>query len=423
MEELRMLNPWWRDGSVKEDLAKPYRRRVFPEIVKGLEKRQIQVITGLRRVGKSTILYQLVDHIIKAGVSPLKVLYYSFDLFGVGLRDILREYSQLTGINWETERVYLLLDEIQKLGGWSSWIKLLYDTHPNLKLILSGSSSLHLEEEASANLAGRYMLHKIDPLSLVEFLELKAGGRVNVDNVDLWIDELRANLRDYLMRPFPEIVNWTDELRIREYIRESILEKVIKSDLAPYGLNPNRMMELLSLLYSYPGMYFNANSLSKELSMSKKTLYKYLDYMERTYLIKLLRNYRPSLRVSSRKMKKVYPYHWSLLQGLGTSPEEGLLLETVASSILDAPYYWRESAREVDFILIERGSLIPVEVKARRDLKGDDLKGLIHFMKRFGVSRGYVIFQGEDFTREYGGFEVCGISLLSLCAKGRSVIA
>ncbi len=416
---LPLFNPWWRDGSVREDLAKPYRRKIFIEVVRGLDLRQIQLITGLRRVGKSTLLYQLVDHLIGRGVQPRRIVYYSFDVAEDGILEILRSYSQLTGVDWRSERVYLLLDEIQKVDGWSSWLKTIYDSHPNLKIFVSGSSSLHLEEDAQRNLAGRYIVHKVEPLSLIEFFELKTGR--TVDNPDLWRDDLLAVLEEYLRKPFPEVVNWSDVLALT-YVRESVLEKVMASDLSARGLDRFRTYEILSLLFSEPGLYLNVNSLAGEFGMSKKTLYKYLGYMEDSYLIRILRNYRPSVRASSRKMKRIYPYHWSLLYGLVPKTERGALLESVAASLLNAVYYWREGMREVDFIVVDRNSTMPIEVKVRTSLRRDDLRNLAFFMGRYGIKEGFLIYMGDDGVEKLDEGIVRLISLLNLCISGRKVL-
>jgi predicted AAA+ superfamily ATPase len=73
---------------------------------------------------------------------------------------------------WKKEKIYVFFDEIHKLDGWGSKIKLLYDIFPNIKFFVSGSSSIELEREAYSNIVGRHFLLKIDPLSLKEFFEL-----------------------------------------------------------------------------------------------------------------------------------------------------------------------------------------------------------------------------------------------------------
>ena len=99
-----------------EDLAKPYVREVFDEIIKSLEYRQISVLTGLRRVDKSTLMFQTINHLLESGADPRNIVYLSFDEKISDLLELLNTYSRITGVNWKRERVYVFFDEIQKPG-------------------------------------------------------------------------------------------------------------------------------------------------------------------------------------------------------------------------------------------------------------------------------------------------------------------
>jgi predicted AAA+ superfamily ATPase len=98
--------------------------------------------------------------------------------------ELLREYQKITGVAWKEEKVYIFLDEIHKLPGWSGQVKILYDALPNAKLVLSGSAGVLLQEGAESDLAGRYFLREIEVLSLREFAELYLGKEI--DRLELW---------------------------------------------------------------------------------------------------------------------------------------------------------------------------------------------------------------------------------------------
>ena len=155
-ESLKLLNNWWFTGKVKKELAKDFKRYAYAEVNRLLRQyKEVIMLTGLRRVGKSTIIYQLIEELIKE-VNPLNVIYFSFDYTNVEIVNLLNSYQKLTEIKWKNDRIYLFLDEIQKLDNWASQIKLLYDAFPNIKFIVSGSASLQLERMAMNNLAGRH---------------------------------------------------------------------------------------------------------------------------------------------------------------------------------------------------------------------------------------------------------------------------
>ncbi|HII30205.1 TPA: AAA family ATPase, partial [Candidatus Woesearchaeota archaeon] len=113
-EILELLNPWWKDGSVSRDLARPYKRRVFNRLLKLVDYRQIIILSGLRRVGKTTLLYQIIENLLKSS-DPKHVLYFNLDKSAKDLKEILNAYEELVGVNWKKERIFVLIDEIAKL--------------------------------------------------------------------------------------------------------------------------------------------------------------------------------------------------------------------------------------------------------------------------------------------------------------------
>ncbi len=391
-EALIFQNEWWRTEKVRKELAPWYKREVYKKVEEMLNIRQIIVLTGLRRVGKTTIFYQLINSLIEKGVNPKNILYFSFDEKIEDLKKILDEYQRITGIDYKNEKIFIFFDEINKLDNWSSQLKILYDALPNIKFFVSGSSSVDLEKEAYSNLVGRHFLIRVMPLTLKEFFELKKGKKI--ENFELWKDELFLIFPEYLRKPFPEIVNENNEARIMEYIRENIIGKIIHRDLPKKFKNVNEdlLMSLIEIFYQNPGMLVNIENLSKNLRIAKKTLLKHLFYLIFSYLIRQVKNFRISVLAASRKLQKIYPYHWSLIFGLYRDIEKGKLLECVASSLLDAKFYWRKGSNEVDFI-IKNEKIIPIEVKAK-----SEIYGLVKFLKKFNLKKGILLH--EEKIRE-----------------------
>ena len=216
MEEImRFLNHWWRERNVRESLAKGYKRKYFEELVDLSDKRQAVIICGLRRVGKSTLMYQLIQNLIKKSVSPDNILYFSFDKKVCEIKEILDTYSRLTEKDYEKEKVFIFLDEIYKLDKWHKELKLLYDALPNVKFIISGSASLKIEKEARSDLTGRAFYVEVKPLSFKEFAELKF--KTKVENIKLWEDKLKNIFPIFLKKAFPEVIDFESD-RVVEYI-------------------------------------------------------------------------------------------------------------------------------------------------------------------------------------------------------------
>ena len=226
-EALRGFNPWWK-GKFKVAFKE---REVYSQIQKYLPLPHIIAFTGLRRIGKTTLMLKIVEDGIKKGIDAKNIVYFSFDEFkGAEIRKIVAEYEGLMERDFKKGKYMLLLDEIQKLDNWENQLKGVYDTFgKNIKIIVSGSESLFIKRKSKETLAGRIFDFKVGPLSFREFLLFKG---VDLKPVGLYEKELGRLLDRYaLTLGFPELVNINDKEIIKKYIKESIVEKVIFRDI------------------------------------------------------------------------------------------------------------------------------------------------------------------------------------------------
>jgi predicted AAA+ superfamily ATPase len=415
-EQLTLQNEWWFTEKVKEELAPKFKREIFQELKSMVDVRQVTILTGLRRVGKTTLFYQLIQELLNR-IKPKNILYFSFDEKQEELKKVLDEYQKITSVQWKKDKIYVFFDELHKVKGWASKLKILYDTFPNIKFFVSGSSSVELEKEAYSNLVGRHYLIKISPLSLKEFFELK--NNVKIDDLNLWRDELILAFKEYLKKPFPEIVRENDERRIMSYLRENVIGKIIYQDLPKEFKNVNEdlLLNLIEIFYQNPGMILNFDELSKNLHIAKKTLQKHLFYLKFSYLVRVVRNLRTSMLITSRKLQKVYPYHWSLIFGLYKEIDYGKLLESIVSSIIDAKFYYRKGNREIDFIL-KNGEILPIEVKSKFEIKG-----LLKILKKLKLKKGVLIYDEKDRKEEkFDDINIYFIPVYELAYYGKLMI-
>jgi len=126
LEDLERFNPWWKTGKVREEWLKEYRRSAYFEIAKYIGKRQIILIWGLRRVGKTTLMLQIISELLKKTGSK-NILYFSFDEISFDLKEVLEGYQKfILGRTFEEmkETVYVFLDEIQKVKDWENKLKI-----------------------------------------------------------------------------------------------------------------------------------------------------------------------------------------------------------------------------------------------------------------------------------------------------------
>lgn len=394
-EILKLLNPWWTDGTVSKELAKPYKRKIFGSLLEMFGYRQITILSGLRRVGKTTLLYQLIESLLGKS-EPKKIVYFNFDKRVQEIVKVLESYGGLAGVDWKKEQIFVFFDEIAKLDDWANKIKLVYDAFPNIKFAVSSSSSTSLEKEAIGSLAGRYFLADIKPLSFVEYLELGGKGQLT-ENVELWKNELEKEFGRYLLRSFPETIGWENEYLIKDYLRTTVIDKIIREDLPGKFRNINRelLFNLLEIFYGEPGIYLDYDGLSKKFRISKRTLIQHVFYLEFSYLIRKIKNFRVSVLAASRKLQRAYAEWWTLAYCYSDNYDR--IMENVVASSIDARYYWRKNGKEIDFLTVAEGrNVVPIEVKNKKEISKDDVKTMKYFLEKNNLEEGFVLHSGDE---------------------------
>src|SRR3989338_7516121 len=212
-----------------------------------------------------------------------------------------------------------------------------------------------------------------------------------MENINLWKRELRIEMNEYLLKPFPEIVDFPDEMA-KKYLKESIVEKVILKDLS--GLFEVREIEaiekIIAVIGSEPGLIMNLEDMSKDFGIGRQALSNYLYYLQCCFLIRQLKNFRGSFKAASRKLKKYYLLHPCFSLAYGS--ETGKIMENLVAFKTKSDYYWREGGKEVDFIIKDEDKKItPIEIKYKRQIKKSDLKNLVNFMELFKAKPAIVI--------------------------------
>lgn len=382
---LNDLNPWWRE----EFRIEFKERELYKQLPKFMSLPQIIALTGLRRVGKTTLMLKIVEDTIKNGLDPKNILYFSFDEFrNVEIRDVIKEYEAIMEKDFRKDKYLLLLDEIQKLEGWEDQLKSIYDAFKNVKITISGSESLFIRKRSKEALAGRIFEFKLEPLSFKEFLLFKG---VEFKPIGLYEKELVKLFNEFIFTlGFPELVGIKEKEVIKKYAKESIVEKIVYRDIP--GLFKVRdisiIESLLSILMEGPEQLIEISELAKELKISRQTLSNYLVYLEESFLIRKLYNFSKSRRKVERKLKKYYPTIISPdLLFRDDALSKSRVFEWLMVNQLRAEFFWRDPYKNEVDIVIQNKKLMPIEVRYGKI----DFEGLLAFMKRFNVNEGYII--------------------------------
>ena len=374
------VNPWWK-GSFSISFKE---RQVYKELQKYMPLKHIIAFTGLRRVGKTTLMYKIIEDSLRGGFDPKNILYFTFDEFkGAELRSVMKDYESLMEKDLRKGQYLILLDEIQKIGDWEGQLKAVYDLFgKNIKIIISGSESLFIRKKSRDTLAGRMFEFKVELLTFSEFLRFK-GAELKPEG--LYGKELLRLFEEFTITcGFPELVGVADKDIITKYIRESIIDKVIYRDIP--GIfkikDPSVLESLLNIIMDEPGQIIELASLAGDMNLSRQTLSAYVSYLEQSFLIKKLYNFSRNRRKIERKLKKYYPAAVSpTLLFKEDTLSKSRVFEAVIVSQLKAEFFWRDKYKnEVDIVI---GSDTPVEVKYGKV----DFSGVLAFMKKFGVKK------------------------------------
>lgn len=408
------LNPQWRDEKIE---ACEFRRDPYEILSKGLNHPQILGIVGLRRVGKTVLLKQMMRE-LQRNVPGSNLGYISFDdrdFQNYETADELIDYF-LTFSDPEHMR-YMFLDEIQKVPHWPDLLKNIYDSEKRLKIIISGSSSLEMKDHRET-LAGRIMIHNIPVFTFSEYVRYYGlPGRINANDLardyDLRFllnkERYRSLFEDYLLKgAFPELLDSEDEEYITQYIKESIVEKVI-ADVSR-NVKPRRediASDLLHIFSRNTARLFDITNIANALGIDRNLTSKYINALKNSFLIKVDYNYTKSALKQARTGKKSYIAHSCISIVLMGYPQNialmegssvGYLVETVIANGLDHTNFWRSAQRyEVDIIV---PGPVPIEVKYRERTGKDDMRGLKKFMDTFKVATGILITK-DEFSEEH----------------------
>lgn len=309
VKALRQYNPWWRIPSAIKGEAKPQKRSAYYEALKILTHKTIRrfaVLSGARRVGKTTILYQIIDNLIDSGINPKNILYVSFDnpiVKLVSAEDVLSIFESLYPINGTR---YIFFDEIQYTDNWELWMKVIYDSRKDIRLMATGSASPVLEKGAADSGTGRWSVLKIPTMSFYEYcrllqldepilpdnLHLTELSRMNCCELGDIMDRfspLQNHFNRYLtIGGFPELVLSDDDAYAQRMLREDVVDKVIKRDvLSLFNIrNPLLMEKLFLYLCMNSTEIFNTSTAAKELeNTSVSTIDSYIDALEMSNLI------------------------------------------------------------------------------------------------------------------------------------------
>lgn len=308
LKVLTAYNPWWQTGVVNPRMSKTYKRFAFHEAMKLLNNsiRRTVVLTGTRRVGKTTIQYQMIEALLKAGVPPQKIVFISLDHPMLKLsqfQDVLDCYHE--NICAEQD-VYYFFDEVQYAQDWDRWLKIIYDMQPDTQVVATGSASPALMKGSRESGAGRWSVIQVPTLSFYEYCELLDVERPNIpkdlkpssmlqktqmerQQIMLQLSKVQNHFMRYLrVGGFPELALADNDLMAQQIMREDVVDKVLKRDLPSlYNIrNATELERIFLYLCNVSSEIVSIEAITKELNgVSRVTVENYIRFLESANLI------------------------------------------------------------------------------------------------------------------------------------------
>jgi len=358
------------------------------------------IITGMRRTGKTSLLqfiYEQIDSSNKLFLDLQNPLNQKF--FEETNYEKIKSELEILGLDF-TKRPYLFLDEIQLVKNIPSVVKYLID-HYKLKCFLTGSASFYLKNLFSESLSGRKYLFELFPLTFKEFLLFKNSKIVlpqHSRSITRPIFDSLSNLyNEYLLfGGFPEVV-LKNSIEEKKRALENIFSSFFQLEILRLGgFRKNKTIrDLMVVLMERISSKLDVQKLSRELGISRPTLYEYLSFLEATYYFSIVKPFSKNKDVEIRKIPKVYLCD-SGLANYFARLNEGILFENNVFQNLrikgEVNYYQKKSGVEIDFILNKKTAL---EVKINPQKM--DLKKLRKISQEIGLKKFKIISKNYSY--------------------------
>jgi uncharacterized protein len=383
-------------------------RPIYAQLKAHIDRRQITVLTGMRRTGKTTLVRQLLAE------SPTRQKLY-IDLERIDNRTLWGETNYENIILALTQRglrfdepVLLALDEIQLVPILPSVLKYLYDTYDTIKFIVTGSSAYYLKNQFSESLAGRKKLFDIYPLDFSECLTFRGVSAVSMSWAEATLflraeyERLKGYYEEYIQfGGFPEVV-LAEAIADKRDLLNDILSSYINYDILTLAdiRNPTNLYKLIRLLAVRVGTKLDIAKLTSFAGLSRQTVENYLDLLEQSYLIRTIPVLANSPDREIVKARKLYFLDNGIASVVG-DPGSGATFENAIFNQLhqrgEVAYYQLKTGREIDFVLDKTIGIEVKETAAEADLKNVQSLG-----QNLSLTQHYVV--GRHPIRVFDGF-------------------
>ncbi len=387
MEQLFFrFNPWW-----EEEISYNFveRKSYLLQMEKSMEGKDIAILTGLRRIGKTSLMKLFIEKLIKGrNIEPKRIFYISLDTYGLehySIMEIIDEYRKIHKLPF-AEQIYLFLDEIAYKENFQQELKNLYDLG-NVKIYASSSASSVLKDK-KAYLTGREKIIEILPLTFEEYLLFK---EIKLSKANSHL--LDSYFGDYMQTGgIPEYVLTGDIA----YLVELLDDIIYKDIIAAHGIRDKKIIrDYFRLLMERAGKQVSLNKISKILGIGVDTARRFLSYFEDTYLIHPLERCG-KLNERLKSPKKIYAGDIGIKNIYTGFRDKGAVFENLVYLKIKHknPCYIYKNKIELDFLTKDK---ILIEAKYNSELTDKQKK----LFESINADKKMLIKNVKDFTSSF----------------------
>ena len=444
LDRMRFENPWWATNKIDPFYSEMPKRMYYKQFGELANETQVQrsvVLMGPRRVGKTVMLHHWVQELLERNISARKIIFITIEnpiYNNISLDQLFTYAREAVGNKEDLDDWFVIFDEIQYLKDWDVHLKSLVESYRKTKFVVSGSAAAALQFKSKESGAGRFSDFMLPPITFYEFITMQ-GLEHTIKPIDLpWgenkvpffeapdIKHFNKLFIDYInFGGYPEaIFSETIRKNPERFIRQDVVDKVLLRDLPSlYGIADVQELNSLFTTIAYnSGQEFSLETLSRQSGSAKKSIKKYLEYLEAAFLIKIVRRIDQSgKRFKRDNFFKIYLTNPSLRSALFSpiGPLDELMGALAETAIFSqwmhrqnfTPYYARWSKGEVDMVGLNQKNLQPSWVL---EIKWSDkyvkeptkLKSLLRFCKENNLSQALVTTINYHEVKEVQGIEI-----------------
>lgn len=392
IEALQDWNPWWKKSNelVPKKLL-GIKRDILENIKPFLSLNRVITLIGIRRAGKSTILYQIINYLLtNEGIKPEEILFINFE--DIRFKSLsIAEWYQTYLEEVKPEKIsYLFFDEIHLCKNWVNFVRSHID-RKSARIFLTDSSSYLLSAELASILTGRKATFEIYPVAFKEYLIFKQVTIEGFGSQESAV--LRGYLKDYIQYGgFPELVNleWGTAKKLLIELFDDIIAKDV---VARFNVDYTKMRDFAYYVLSNTSQRMSYRKLQSIFALGSNVPQKYLEHLEEVFFNFTVTAYSEKVKEQIVAPKKIYPIDAGLINATAFKISEniGPLLEQVVFIELKRRnyqiYYGNfENKYEIDYI-IKRGEELEALIQVSYDIKEEKTRARELEALKYGINK------------------------------------